>query len=139
MQERIIALLVHDRPEPMGFIRRALEYEFTETVSVRSCREAQQVLPGGQPPHVIFTDARLSEGSWEDVVVLAGEAPSAVNVIVVSEVVDIALYLEAIQRGAFDFIVPPMPLPDFAYVVRSAVNNALRRRETQLLTSETRN
>jgi FixJ family two-component response regulator len=47
--------------------------------------------------------------------------------------VDIALYLEAIQRGAFDFVVPPMSLPDFTYVVRSAVDNALRRREAQLL------
>jgi FixJ family two-component response regulator len=53
--------------------------------------------------------------------------------------VDIPFYLEAIQRGAFDFIVPPMPSPDFNHIVRSAVDNALRRRESQLLTSETRN
>jgi DNA-binding NtrC family response regulator len=88
---------------------------------------------GGQPPHLVLADPRLPDGSWEDVVVSAATAPAPVNVIVVSEVVDIALYLEAIQRGAFDFIVPPMSLPDFTYVVRSAVDNALRRREAQLL------
>jgi DNA-binding NtrC family response regulator len=139
MQERITALLVHDRPEPMGFIRRALECQFIDTQSVRTCHEAHQTLWGRQPPHLVLADARLSDGSWEDVVLLAAQAPAPVNVIVVSEVVDIAFYLEAIQRGAFDFIVPPMSLPDFTHVVRSAVDNALWRRESQALTSETRN
>ena len=87
----------------------------------------------------MFADARLADGSWEDVVLSAATAPAPVNVIVVSEIVDIDLYLEAIQRGAFDFIVPPMALPDFAYIVRSAADNALRRREAQLLISESRN
>jgi DNA-binding NtrC family response regulator len=133
MQERITALLVHDRPEPMGFIRRALECQFIDTQSVRTCHEAHQTLWGRQPPHLVLADARLPDGSWEDIVLLAARAPVPVNVIVVSEVVDIALYLEAIQRGAFDFIVPPMSVPDFNYVVRSAVDNALRRRESQSL------
>ena len=133
MQERITALLVHDRPEPMGCLRRALESQHTETQSVRTCREANQTLWGRRPPHLVLTDTRFPDGSWEDVVLLAARAPAPVNVIVVSEVIDIAFYLEAIQRGAFDFIVPPMSLPDFNHVVRSAVDNALRRRESQSL------
>jgi FixJ family two-component response regulator len=64
---------------------------------------------------------------------LAARAPAPVNVIVVSEVVDIALYLEVIQLGAFDFIVPPMSSPDFAHVVWSAVDNVLWRRASPLL------
>jgi len=139
MQKTITALLVHDRPEPMGFIRRALESQDIETLSVRTCREAHESLWGHRPPHLVLVDPRLPDGSWEDVVVSATEAPAHANVIVVSEVVDIALYLEAVQRGAFDFIVPPMPMPDFTYVVRSAVDNALRRREFPLQTSEARN
>ena len=133
MQERITALLVHDRPEPMGSLRRALESQCIETQSVRSCHEASQALWGRQPPHLALTDTRLPDGSWEVVVNLAARAPAPVNVIVVSEVVDIALYLEVIQRGAFDFIVPPMSLPDFAHVVWSAVDNVLWRRGSPLL------
>jgi DNA-binding NtrC family response regulator len=139
MPERITALLVHDRPEPMGFIKRALECQFIETQSVKTCHEARQILCTGQPPHLVLADARLPDGTWEDVVLLAAEAPEPVNVIVVSDVVDIAFYLEAIQHGAFDFIVPPMALPDFTYVVRSAIDNALRRREPQAVATETRN
>jgi len=133
MPQRITALLVHDRPEPMGSVGRALECQSIETQSVRTCHEAYQALCGRQPPHLVLTAARLTDGSWEDVVLLAAKAPEPANVIVVSEVVDIAFYLDAIQRGAFDFIVPPMSLPDFSYVVRSAVDNALRRRESQVL------
>jgi two-component system response regulator PilR (NtrC family) len=132
MQERITALLVHDRPEPMGFIRRALESQSIETQSVGTCHEATQALWGCQPPHLVLANTRLPDGSWEDVVLLAAGAPAPVNVIVVSEVVDIALYLEVIQRGAFDFIVPPMSLPDFNHVVRSAVDNVVWRRGSAL-------
>ena len=134
MHEMIIAPLVYDRPEPMGFIKHALEAQGIETRSVRTCREAHESLWGRQPPHLVLVDPQLPDGSWEDVVVSAAAAPSHANVIVVSEVVDIPLYLEAVQRGAFDFIVPPMPMPDFTYVVRSAVDNVLRRRESPLQT-----
>ena len=128
MRERITALLVHDRPEPMGSLRRALESQYIETQSVRTCHEASQALWGCQPPHLALADTRLPDGSWEVVLNLAARAPAHVNVIVVSEVVDMALYLEVIQRGAFDFIVPPVSLPDFAHVVWSAVDNVLRHR-----------
>ena len=132
MQQRITALLVHDRPEPMGSLRRALESQSIETQSVRTCHEASQALWGCQPPHLVLVDTRLPDGSWEVVVNQAARAPAPVNVIVVSAVVDIALYLEVIQRGAFDFVVPPMSLPDFAHVVRSAVGNVLWRRGSPL-------
>jgi len=133
MQEMIRALLIHDRLEPMGSLRRALESQCIETQSVRNCHEASRALWGRQPPHLALTDTRLPDGSWEVVVNLAARAPAPVNVIVVSEVVDIALYLDVIQRGAFDFIVPPMSLPDFSHVVWSAVDNVLRRRGFPLL------
>jgi DNA-binding NtrC family response regulator len=139
MQETIVALLVHDRPEPMGFVRRSLEDQLIETQSVRTCHEAHQILWGNRPPHLVLADPRLADGTWQDLIVSASEAPAPTNVIVVSAVVDIALYLEAIQRGAFDFIVPPMPLPDLTHVVRSAAENALRRRATLLLTPGTIN
>ena len=136
MQEIITALLVHDRPEPMGYIRRALESQKINTQSVRTCGEAHDRLWGRQPPHLVLVDPRLPDGSWEDIVISAAAAPSHANVIVVSDVVDMPLYLESVQRGAFDFIVPPMSMPDFTYVVRSAVDNALQRRGTPMKSSQ---
>jgi DNA-binding NtrC family response regulator len=138
MQPTITALLVHDRPEPMGFIRRALEAQDIKTHSVRTCREAHESLWGHQSPHLVLVDPRLPDGSWDDIVVSAAAAPSRANVIVVSDVVDMALYLESVQRGAFDFIVPPMSMPDFTYVVRSAVANALQRRGSSVQSPQPR-
>jgi DNA-binding NtrC family response regulator len=131
LRERVTALLVHESPEPMGSVRLALEDQAIETQCARSCHEAHQTLQGRRPPHLLLAAARLPDGSWEDLVSLAATASAPVNVIVVSEVADIALYLECIQRGAFDFVVPPMSSPDFIHVVRSAVDNVLRRRESQ--------
>jgi len=136
MQETITALLVHDRPEPMGFFRRALEAQKIGFQSVATCREAHDRLGGRQCPHLVLVDPRLPDGSWDDILVSAAAAPSRPNVIVVSDVVDIALYLESVQRGAFDFIVPPMSIPDFNHVLRSAVDNALQRRGPALESPE---
>ena len=138
MQKTITALLVHDRPEPMGSIKQALESQEIKTQSVSTCREAHERLGGRQTPHLVLVDPRLPDGSWADVVISAGAAPSHANVIVVSDVVDMPLYLESVQRGAFDFIVPPMSIPDFNYVVRSAVDNALQRRGSALQTPAAR-
>jgi len=138
MPEMITALLVHDRPEPMGFIRRALESQDIKIQNVRTCREAHETLWGRQPPHLVLVDPRLPDGSWEDIILSASAAPSHANVIVVSDVVDIALYLESVQRGAFDFIVPPMSMPDFTHVVRSAVDNAIQRRGSPMPPAQAR-
>ena len=138
MPETITALLVHDRPEPMGFIRRALESQDIKIQNVRTCREAHETLWGRQPPHLVLVDPRLPDGSWEDIILSASAAPSHANVIVVSDVVDIALYLESVQRGAFDFIVPPMSMPDFTHVVRSAVDNAIQRRGSPMPPAQAR-
>jgi len=138
MAATITALLVHDRPEPMGFFRRALESQDIKAQSVSTCREAQERMRAHQSPHLVFVDPRLPDGSWEDVLASAASAPSHTNVIVVSDVVDIALYLESVQRGAFDFVVPPMSEPDFTHVVRSAVDNALERRGSPVETPRAR-
>jgi FixJ family two-component response regulator len=52
-----------------------------------------------------------------------------VNVIVVAPFVDISFYVRAIERGAFDFIVPPLSDPELLHVVRIAAENALSRRQ----------
>jgi FixJ family two-component response regulator len=51
-----------------------------------------------------------------------------VNVVVVAPFVDIGFYLQVIERGAFDFIVPPLSDPELLHVVRIAAENAINRR-----------
>lgn len=49
---------------------------------------------------------------------LAAEAVEPTSITVVSRIVDIKLYLEGIECGAFDFVVPPFAGPEVDHVLR---------------------
>lgn len=127
MSEEISALLVHDWPETMEPLRFALENLSIETCSVRTCGEAERLL-GHVQTDLVFTDTSLPDGSWVDVVEMAKGADAPVNVVVVGRSKDIKFYLSALERGAFDFVLPPFERDALDFVVRSASDNARRRR-----------
>lgn len=130
-KEKISALLVHRQPDPWRSLKLALEGQSIKTSRARTCREVSRRLERASPPHLVFTDTTLSDGTWAEVLSLAAKAPAAVNVVVVSRLVDVKLYVEAIERGAWDFIAPPFEAADLAYVVRCAWGNVLSRRDAQ--------
>ena len=130
MSDQFYALLVHDRPAPLESLKSALKQLSIQTYSVQSCEEAKRLLPQTQP-HVVFTDTALPDGSWTDVVDMAENANSPVNVIVVGANKDIKLYISALERGAFDFVLPPFELQALDFVVQSAGDNAKQRRHAQ--------
>jgi len=136
MKEKINALLVRAQPYPLDTLRLALEEHTIEIRTATNCGEAALALWSDRPPHLVFTEARLSDGNWANILTLAAKANAPVNVIVVAPDVDVCLYVEAIGRGAFDFIVPPFSDPELFHVVRVAAENALtRRREASSSTS----
>ncbi len=61
------------------------------------------------------------------------EAQRPVQVIVVSPYVDMNLYIEVMQRGAFDFIVPSISDSDLAYIVQGAAWKAFRQKNSPRL------
>lgn len=126
MNGRVFALLLHDRPEPLSSLKRTLRDLWVETYSVGSCEEAQRLISQTQP-HLVFTDTSLLDGSWVDVVNLAEKETVPPNVIVVSPIKDLKLYLSAIERGAFDFVLPPFEHQSLEFVVGSAVQDARNR------------
>ena len=128
MKEGIKALLVQTRSDPLGALRSALEEQSIDLRIAGNCAEAALVLWSHTPPHIVFTDVHLADGNWADVLTLAAKASAPVNVIVVARFVDVPFYVQAIERGAFDFIVPPLSEPELLHVVRIAVQNSLSRR-----------
>jgi len=131
MKEIISALVVYHRSGPLCALQQCLESLSIRTVHAQSCGEVWQALTGMNPPHLVFTDTTLADGTWADVTALAAKAAMAVDVIVVSRLVDTRLYVDAIEAGAFDFIVPPFATADLSYVVRCAADNVCERREVQ--------
>lgn len=130
MTDQFFALLLHDQPEHLEPLKAALKQLKVETCCVRTLEEAKRLISQTHP-HLVFTDTFLSDGSWVDVINLAEESATPLNVIVVSSCKDVKLYLSAIQRGAFDFVLPPFEQQSLYYVVQSAGDDARHRRHAQ--------
>jgi DNA-binding NtrC family response regulator len=128
MKENITALLVQARQEPLDALRLALEKQSINLHTAKTCAEAVLALWSSCPPHIVFTEIQLTDGNWADVLTLAAKASAPVNVIVVAPFVDVSFYVQTIERGAFDFIVPPLSEPELLHVVRNAADNSIRRR-----------
>jgi len=129
--EDISTLLLHELGDSLDALKSALEAQSVKVCSMRSFQEALPVLTGPNPPHLIFTQPKLPDGIWADVVSLAMKAPKPVNVIVVARPANAGLYLQTITGGAFDFIVAPLTGYQLTHVVRCAIENVLTRREAQ--------
>lgn len=87
----------------------------------RSCAEALSVLASPSPPAIVFCEASLPDGDWGDILAFASGESTNVPVIIVSRVVDINLYINALEEGAADFIVPPFYRQDLSHVVSCAM------------------
>jgi DNA-binding NtrC family response regulator len=133
MKEEISAVLLHQSTEPQRVLKAALEGSSVKVNWLRNYGEALPLLKGTDPPHLVFTEASLPDGTWTDVVKLALEALKPVKVIVVSRLVDMRLYVETMAGGAFDFIVPPMTSDELAHVLACAVDSVLNLRRTQAM------
>ncbi len=131
MREEISAVLLHRPAESQRLLKQALEGRSIKVNWLQNYREALPLLRAADPPHLVFTDALLPDGTWADVVKLALAALKPVKVIVVSRLIDIRLYVETMAGGAFDFIVPPATSDELAHVLAGAVESVLGLRRTQ--------
>jgi DNA-binding NtrC family response regulator len=128
MTAGVSALLLLSHADPLGELELALQELSVKTSLASSCREANRVLAAPNPPELIFTATELPDGNWVDVLRLAERACAPVNVIVVSRLADVRFYIEVIEAGAFDYIVPPFESTGLAHVVCCATGSVLRRR-----------
>jgi DNA-binding NtrC family response regulator len=121
--KKVSALLVYERSAALAGVEKLLEQLDVKTFRARSCEEARAWLLRPDVPPLVFTDLVFHDGTWEDLLAMIRYGLSNPVPILVSDVVDVRVYSEAIQRGAFDFLVPPFTLPELAYVVRSALEH----------------
>jgi len=131
MEDKICALLVHDaRGDHLSSLRRNLD----KVVGVaKTCGEAAHYLQKPNPPHLVFTDTAMPDGTWQDVLKLAAKAPRPVNVIVVARDANFKMYIEAREQGAFDLIATSTSRPLVAEALEGAAADVFQRREVQEL------
>jgi DNA-binding NtrC family response regulator len=117
MTEDFSVLLVHGLEEPFRALEQILFSQGIRTEHAHTCSEAGAALRERCSARMVLTDTSLVDGTWADVLGLAGAVP----VVVVSRLVDIDLYLNVLERGAADFISPPVSSDDLAYVIKAAI------------------
>ena len=115
------ALMVSAAGRDNLLLRRLLNEAGMHVRLAGSCSEALQVLTSAFPPSIVFCDTLLPDGSWTDILAVAGGESTHIPVIVVSRVVDINLYINALEQGAADFIVPPFYPQDLLHVLSCAI------------------
>lgn len=121
MAEQINALFVHAHDETFHDLARVLRSLNIEVHHARNCREASLLFKGRAEVDMIFSGVALPDGNWADVLQLAQQARRFLPVIVVSRMTDVELYLDALEKGAFDVVTPPFLASDVAHIIRSAI------------------
>lgn len=123
-------LLVHGQTGPVERLRPLLESKWASPRSVRSVRTCAEIAAGlswSESPQLVFTETQLPDGTWRDVLRLVVATATPVAVVVVSRFFDAQLYLDVIESGAADFIVPPFSAADIAHISRCAAESIARK------------
>lgn len=123
--EQIRALVVHRRDETFLALAQVLRRLGIEIIHARNCEEGTRLFRQAKPLDIVFSGVDLPDGDWTDMLILSAQSKNYLPVIVVSQMVDVELYLDAIGSGAFDFITPPFLTSDLAHIVRSAIYKEL--------------
>ena len=128
MQRNVYALVVHERAEPCEALKLVLRRLHVDTFSVGSCAEAAHLLEQTQP-HLIFTDTKLPDGTWIDVVTLAEDAEVPICAILVGASGDPELLQSALNYGALDYVSPPFDTESISQLLNQAMAWVRTRRE----------
>ena len=101
MKEAIWTLLAYGRADYAFHLRQVLE-PLAKISDARTCKEAEDYLSQPNPPHLVFADALMPDGTWLDVLEFAKKAAEPVNVVVVAPVADFGLYIDALELDVLE-------------------------------------
>ena len=112
-------LVVEDRDSLRRMLARALVEEGHEVTAEADAPAALERLATGERFDLVLTDLMLPGGSGLDVVSAARRAAEAVPVVVLTGFGTVGAAVEAMKRGAVDFLEKPVDLERLCALVRS--------------------
>jgi DNA-binding NtrC family response regulator len=119
-QRTITALLVGKQDGCLPRLEQCLKDLGLKTRWIGRSNQLRGSLSKARARIVVFA-ATDASGSWTKVIE-AGRQSGNRPVILASRVIDMPKYLDAMERGAFDFVVPPFAARDLKHVVESAIS-----------------
>jgi len=111
-------LIVEDEPTPRKFLTKILRKHGYETVEAENLAIAHKVLDQ-DAADIVLLDIKLPDGSGFTLLDRIVQESPSLPVIVATGYGDIAMAVDAMQNGAFDFIAKPIDAP---ILIRSLEN-----------------
>ncbi len=128
-------LVVDDEPKSVRLLRLRLEEMGHLLLEAGSVAEASKVL-AHELVDLMITDVRLPDGSGIELVGRAREQQSSLPIIVITAYGDIRDAVEAMRRGAAEYVTKPFELEAMALLAERVLESASIRAEHSYLVSE---
>lgn len=123
MARRITVLLVMTRERRAALLEQ-LEACGTNVLAACDCNEASQILKAKPPVQVVISDASLPGANWRDVLELVAASNTHAEVIVCTRFPDTTLWIDALERGAYDLLVEPYQKEEVQRILEAAADRS---------------
>jgi DNA-binding NtrC family response regulator len=108
-------------------LSRVLEPLGLDVTRASSCVELRSRLRKTPDFLAVFVETALPDGTWRDAQTIVSHAAGRLPVIAVSPFVDLTEYLDTMESGVADYVVPPFLATDIAHVLMAAVGKTQTR------------
>ncbi len=125
-------LVVDDEPEVLAALKEILEFEGYDVDAAESALHALQLLDRNEY-HVILSDVRMPGMDGMDLLAKVQESHPSTPVVMISGHGTIDMAVEAVRKGAFDFITKPPDLQRLLIAIRNALERDQLERQTRRL------
>jgi DNA-binding NtrC family response regulator len=123
------ALLISSDGNNAGELAAALAQCGVSAVACSGWAPARVLLMEPATLDLLICEDRLHDGSFRDVLAFSKDSRVKLPVIVYSPSGDFAAYLEAMESGAFDFMVPPYRLTELQAILTDLERQHARNQE----------
>jgi DNA-binding NtrC family response regulator len=127
-------LIVEDEPNMRKIVAMNLRADGHIPLELGTLREALAALQANDFD-VILTDQKLPDGKGLDIVAAVTESESSAAVVMLTAYGSVELAVDAMRRGAYDFLTKPFSAENLKAVIQRAARHTLLRRENDLLRS----
>jgi DNA-binding NtrC family response regulator len=130
-----VILIVDDEPAARYGLKRALEREHYRIEEADSARSAEQLVEKCAPS-VVLLDVRLASESGLDYLPTLISRKESPMVVIVTAHGSERLAVEAIRKGAYDYLAKPFDVDELRILVKNAVQAFQLRSENERLRNE---
>lgn len=124
-------LIVDDEPAICWSIREALGDEGHEVEIASSAEEAQRHLEAGWSPDLVVLDVRLPGLDGLSALALWRDRWPELTVVIMTAFGDLDTAVQAVRRGAFDYLIKPFDLDHALVLFRRALESVAHRPSTE--------